>query len=860
MGLIYEPLTGKFMLLPASAGGIPGPQGPAGPAGTNGTNGTDGATGPAGAIGPAGTTIDFASMTITTTPLVSDYAPLQLGVGGTTVKTLLANLPISTPTQTVLDGKNPYHGVVARPVGASNPLPINVTGTTFTLGATANPISYYYKGTLKTVTSDTSVSLGTAGIKFVFFDKATGNIQAGAFPGIDENSNIVIASIIWNGTDYGLVNDERHSYNRNKKWHEWAHNTVGVRYRSGLALTHNGGMGAAVTFTTTSGEIADEDIKFVIGASSTFPTANACRLLWQDSASTYAFDNTTSTVPFKRGAGNRPVYVRSDTYAAVEMNSVTNRYINVFVYATDDLHTPIYMVTETVSPTVAGANGYSSVSNARAAAFPNLSATNLSPEFKPLYRLIIRADGQVQPIDTTLDDYRLVSSLPASGGISNVTASAVAFNPYDGITASNVQTALEQVNDLKLGYGDNTTTITTTSGVSNGFTFSPTVDSSGTAGYIGALINVTESTVGSGVRKLFDVQLAGATKFNVDYLGNIVVGGTVTTSGINPYSGNAGMILNNGITTNLTTGTIDCISFKPTIAQGGTGGYTAFKINILESSTGSGTKLIADYQIGGTSYWKLSNTGIVTHAGVYTCTGNSINHSFAGGIYSGLSISDSNNYSMQLKRASSTGTNNIVANGMIMGEFAFVGYDGAGYQPVSYIRSLVDGTTAANNIPSRLSFFTSPSGTITPVESLRINNLGELIGKNFRTGLTKVVTDASTTDVLDVFCSTNSIRNVQLAYCIEAINTTTSTVRAKTGKLNMLVKSDGTTITSALLDPATSILDLGTAMTVTWTSADVVGKSTLRVSVTSGITPTSIKVYGTAVTCDGSSMITTNFL
>ena len=233
---------------------------------------------------------------------------------------------------------------------------------------------------------------------------------------------------------------------------------------------------------------------------------------------------------------------------------------------------------------------------------------------------------------------------------------------------------------------------------------------------------------------------------------------------------------------------------------------------------------------------------------------------YAGGIFTGLSISDTSHYSMQIKRASSTGASNIVANGYTLGELQFVGYDGAGYQPLSALKVFVDGTTGANNVPTRMSFFNSPAGTITPTEFMRLDSNGALSNTKFRNGMVKVLTDASTTDVMEVLCSANSMRNMQLAYTVEAINTSTSTVRAKTGKLNMLVKSDGTTITSAILDPATSILDLGTAMTVVWASNDVAGKSTLRITATSGITPTSLKVYGTLIACDGSSVMTTNFL
>lgn len=350
-----------------------------------------------------------------------------------------------------LAGKNSYHGIVARPVGVTNPLPTHITTPVFSLGGATKPISYYYMGQRVDITTERTTALddGTAGLYFVYFVQALGTILATKnFPGIDENSNPLVASIIWNGSDYGLVNDERHGHTRNKKWHEWAHNTVGARYKSGITLTHNGGKGAAATFATTSGEIADEDIRFVVNASSAFPTPNACRLLWQSAAALYSFNKITSTVPFKRGVNDRPCYVRSDTYALVELDSALNRYINTFVYATDDLHTPIYMVTETVSPTVAAANGHTRLSTARAIPFPNLSGLNIGPEFKPLYRLIIRADGVLQAIDTTLDDYRTVSSLPMSAGIAATTASAVAFNPYLLLTASNVQLAIEELYDI----------------------------------------------------------------------------------------------------------------------------------------------------------------------------------------------------------------------------------------------------------------------------------------------------------------------------------------------------------------------------------------------------------------------------
>jgi hypothetical protein len=364
---------------------------------------------------------------------------------------LAANSDTKYPSQkavkTYADTKKPYHGVVARPVGASNPLPTTISTTTFTLGATANPISYYFNGTLVNVTSDKTTTLsGAAGLYFIYFDAATGNLaNSTTFPGINYGDNVIIATVSWNGSNLGLVNDERHGYQRDPKWHIWAHTTVGVRYRSGITLTHNSGTGAAATFSTTSGEIADEDIQFVVNASSAFPTPNAGRLWYQTGANSYGFVNATATTPGYLGPNNRPYVVSSTGYGLTELSSAVNRYINVFVYATTDLHTPICFCTETASAATVAANGYTSLANARAVPFPNISDSNLSPEVKPIYRLIWRADGVLQAIDVNQDDYRTVSSLPQGAGVASTTASAVSYNPSGNIAATNVQTAIDEL-------------------------------------------------------------------------------------------------------------------------------------------------------------------------------------------------------------------------------------------------------------------------------------------------------------------------------------------------------------------------------------------------------------------------------
>jgi hypothetical protein len=61
--------------------------------------------------------------------------------------------------------------------------------------------------------------------------------------------------------------------------------------------------------------------------------------------------------------------------------------------------------------------------------------------------------------------------------------------------------------------------------------------------------------------------------------------------------------------------------FIPTINQSSTAGYTALLVNPTETATGSGSKLLADFQVGGTSKFKIDNTGVATVSAVGTAAG-----------------------------------------------------------------------------------------------------------------------------------------------------------------------------------------------------------------------------------------------
>lgn len=62
----------------------------------------------------------------------------------------------------------------------------------------------------------------------------------------------------------------------------------------------------------------------------------------------------------------------------------------------------------------------------------------------------------------------------------------------------------------------------------------------------------------------------------------------------------------------------------------------------------------------------------------------------------------------------------------VVGEFRFEGYGTAGYHRAAMIRAMVDGTPGNNDMPGRLMFMTTPDGSATPSERMRIDSNGSV--------------------------------------------------------------------------------------------------------------------------------------
>jgi hypothetical protein len=75
-------------------------------------------------------------------------------------------------------------------------------------------------------------------------------------------------------------------------------------------------------------------------------------------------------------------------------------------------------------------------------------------------------------------------------------------------------------------------------------------------------------------------------------------------------------------------------------------------------------------------------------------------------------------------RSTSVGTFAINSSGDLLGEMDFYGDDGTAFQRAAGIFSLVDGAPAAGSMPGRLTFETTPSGSVSAVERIRIDSTG----------------------------------------------------------------------------------------------------------------------------------------
>lgn len=83
-------------------------------------------------------------------------------------------------------------------------------------------------------------------------------------------------------------------------------------------------------------------------------------------------------------------------------------------------------------------------------------------------------------------------------------------------------------------------------------------------------------------------------------------------------------------------------------------------------------------------------------------------------------------FAIQKSRNASIGSQTIVQNGDIIGSFTWYGSDGTNQIAAASLRAYVDGTPGTNDMPGALYLFTTPDGSNTLAERMRINNAGRV--------------------------------------------------------------------------------------------------------------------------------------
>jgi hypothetical protein len=145
----------------------------------------------------------------------------------------------------------------------------------------------------------------------------------------------------------------------------------------------------------------------------------------------------------------------------------------------------------------------------------------------------------------------------------------------------------------------------------------PTILQSGTAAYAALAVDVTETSTGSGEHSLLDLRLNGTTKFRYDTDGLFGFDGFFVLRQL-ASSVSTDIILHDsasgvGMTASVLTQTFFAV--KPDVRQSGSASYTAFEVDVTETSTGSGTKLLLDLLLASASKFSVDNAGNVAVAG-----------------------------------------------------------------------------------------------------------------------------------------------------------------------------------------------------------------------------------------------------
>jgi hypothetical protein len=143
-------------------------------------------------------------------------------------------------------------------------------------------------------------------------------------------------------------------------------------------------------------------------------------------------------------------------------------------------------------------------------------------------------------------------------------------------------------------------------------------------------------------------------------------------------------------------------------------------------------------------------------------------------------------------RGATVGTNTIVSSNDPLGNIIFTGANGTGYDTAAYIQGSVDGTPGASgDMPGRLTFWTTPDGSATPAERMRIDSSGNVgIGVSPSTKLDVSGTSRYTFNVSNAYTLQTSLNAAGSAFADDYKNAL-SHIWQTSGTERMRINSSG---------------------------------------------------------------------
>jgi hypothetical protein len=279
-----------------------------------------------------------------------------------------------------------------------------------------------------------------------------------------------------------------------------------------------------------------------------------------------------------------------------------------------------------------------------------------------------------------------------------------------------------------------------------------TTGSSGAATLTGATLNIPQYSGGGGIsdgdKGDIDVTNSGAT-WTIDTSAISLSGNKVT--GTLP-------VANGGTNTGTLTAN------KVMVGNGTSGVLTPTNLHWdnTNSRLGIGTNAPGElFSVGSTNQFQVNSLGAISA---------SINNSTAPSFIGGLTVQANDGYaSMVFGRASNDSNSplvdfykyrgtltskTVVQNADGIGMFIFEGYDGSSIQKGAKIEGQVDGTPGASDMPGRLTFWTTPDGSVTLSERMRISSTGAVTINNLANASNPVNVQV---DVNGVLVRTSSI-------------------------------------------------------------------------------------------------------